>query len=108
MRREKEAGMNCPYCQLDTAGNHHVDCPLSRKSSGLPPTGTYLETTSSCPNCARLKALLADDKFAKKIAKECNDRDHDDRWCPTCEGRDNGIADYRDAIKTRIKEEGVG
>lgn len=51
-----------------------------------------------------LKALLEDDEFADRIARDCNDRNHDVRWCPTCENRADGIADYRDAIEALFQD----
>jgi len=41
------------------------------------------------------KALLADDDLALKIARRCQSKLHDIRYCDTCSARDDGISDYR-------------
>lgn len=53
----------------------------------------------------RVLALFNDDAVAKEIAETCHDEDHDDRWCPTCANRDDGIGDYRHEVLRRAKEE---
>ncbi len=45
------------------------------------------------------QALLSDGDLELKIARECNDTRHDDRYCDTCSARDDGITDYRLAIQ---------
>ena len=49
--------------------------------------------------------IFHDDELAKKIAHDCNDRDHDDRWCPTCQNRENAIFEYRQAVIDRMTKE---
>jgi len=44
-------------------------------------------------------ARLDDDALARRVACECYDQLHDDRWCPTCAAREDGIDAYRDAIR---------
>lgn len=46
----------------------------------------------------RIATVLNSDEFAARVARQCNDPQHDDRWCPTCEGRDAGIDAYRTAV----------
>ena len=51
---------------------------------------------------ARLRERLAaldDDALADRIAQDCHDKDHDDRWCQTCAARSDGIEAYREALK---------
>ena len=45
-----------------------------------------------------LERATGDDALAARIARECKDLAHDDRWCPTCEARSEGIEDYRRAL----------
>ena len=33
----------------------------------------------------------------EQVARDCHDPAHDDRWCPTCEARADGIRDYQAA-----------
>lgn len=47
----------------------------------------------------RLSEIFADDGFAESVAKQCNDRDHDNRYCPTCSARSDGINAYREALE---------
>lgn len=44
-------------------------------------------------------AMLDDDSFADSVARDCHDKDHDDRWCTTCAARSDGIEAYREALK---------
>ena len=44
-------------------------------------------------------ARLDDDALARRVAAACHDQAHDDRWCPTCSARGDGIEAYRDAIR---------
>jgi hypothetical protein len=45
------------------------------------------------------RSILDDDALADSVAGRCNDPSHDPRYCPTCEARAAGIADYREAIR---------
>ena len=47
---------------------------------------------------ATIAKLLNDDEIADRIATDCHDPQHDDRWCSTCDARMNGILAYRKAI----------
>lgn len=47
----------------------------------------------------------ADDGLAGRIARDCHDPRHDDRWCSTCEGRADGIEAFQLALFT---SEGAG
>ena len=44
-------------------------------------------------------ARLEDDELAEKVARDCQDTRHDDRSCSTCDARDNGIEEYRAAVR---------
>ena len=52
-----------------------------------------------------LAVVIKDDELAKKIATKCNDKAHDNRWCPTCERRGDGIEAYREMLLRIINEE---
>jgi len=45
-----------------------------------------------------LRAAVADDDLACSIAANWQDRNHDNRSCPTCRARGDGIDDYRAAL----------
>jgi hypothetical protein len=45
-----------------------------------------------------LRAALADDEIANKIATDCHDPAHDPRSCSRCEARLDGIDEYRAAL----------
>lgn len=53
----------------------------------------------------RLLDILKDDTLAIKIARDCFDPAHDDRWCSTCEARIDGIEAYREYILGFVEEE---
>jgi len=53
---------------------------------------------------ANMQAILADDVLAQRVARDCSDPQHDDRWCSTCQARMDGIADYREAVAKAMKE----
>jgi hypothetical protein len=44
-------------------------------------------------------ARLRDDALAARVAADCHDKAHDERWCPTCEARGAGIEAYRAALR---------
>ena len=47
--------------------------------------------------------VIKDDYLADKIAVDCHDKNHDDRWCPTCNARDIGIDEYRNAVNKEME-----
>ena len=47
---------------------------------------------------ADILARLRDEDLSIQISQKCNDPWHEDRYCPTCEARLNGIDDYRRAV----------
>jgi hypothetical protein len=47
---------------------------------------------------ATLMRIISDDAFSESIAYDCHDKNHDNRWCPTCANRRDGIEEYRKAI----------
>ena len=49
---------------------------------------------------------LRDDALALRVGEKCNDPNHDDRWCATCESRKDGIETYRAALRTEAVQEG--
>lgn len=53
-----------------------------------------------------LKAIeaITNDDFYFPIFKNCHDDKHDDRWCPTCEARRDGIEDFIEAVKRTIEQ----
>lgn len=53
---------------------------------------------------ARLKELVFGDGVREKVAKDCHDKYHDDRWCATCNARADGIDDFQQAIKERVRK----
>jgi hypothetical protein len=44
-------------------------------------------------------SILNDDTLATAVARACGDPSHDDRWCPTCKSRKDGI----DAYQTKLR-----
>lgn len=50
-----------------------------------------------------LIAALKDDERAEKVAVNCRDQYHDNRWCPTCENRKDGIDEYRAEILKEVE-----
>jgi len=50
-----------------------------------------------------LLELLDDDDLAKRVAVDCHDPHHDDRWCPTCEARRDGIEAYQRALREVLR-----
>jgi len=42
--------------------------------------------------------VIKDDYLADKIAVDCHDKYHDDRWCPTCNARDVGIMEDQQLV----------
>jgi hypothetical protein len=55
-------------------------------------------------NCNKSNLITLNDiELMKRVAKECNDKDHDDRWCPTCSNRFDGIDDYNRELHKLIK-----
>ena len=50
----------------------------------------------------KILSILNNDELINKIGKNCNDKHHDNRWCPTCESRLNGIYDFIEEIKKEI------
>jgi len=42
---------------------------------------------------------VQDDGLADRVAGDCGDSHHDDRWCPTCEARRAGIEAYRQRVR---------
>jgi hypothetical protein len=48
--------------------------------------------------------MLDDDDFAVNTALNCHDPQHDNRWCPTCSCREDGINEYRDRLIKKIKK----
>jgi hypothetical protein len=52
---------------------------------------------------SRLTALIESDDVAEQVGTNCRDQYHDNRWCPTCESRKNGIDDYRTMLKGEMK-----
>ena len=51
-----------------------------------------------------IKKLLKNEELADNTASNCNDSEHDDRWCSTCTARYAGIDDYRNELLRLIEE----
>ena len=49
----------------------------------------------------RHQRRIDDDALATRIANDCHDAAHDPRWCATCEAREAGIQEYREALLKR-------
>ena len=50
---------------------------------------------------ARLRAIemrLRDDALFKRVATDCHDPLHDERWCSTCNSRGDGMDAYQQAL----------
>ena len=59
----------------------------------------------------RLRAIVdraKDDGLADRIGRDCRDKEHDSRWCPTCESRIDGIEDYRLVVLHEAAAEAAG
>ena len=41
---------------------------------------------------------LSDNDLADRVATNCHDGAHDERWCAACEARGDGIDEYREAV----------
>ena len=53
----------------------------------------------------RILALFDDHEFFARVANNCRDPCHDDRWCGTCATRADGIEDFIAAVKREIVKE---
>ena len=69
---------------------------LSRRVLTQPNPGQAL--TAKLAAAQAVIARLRNDEFASTVAADCHDPNHDDRWCPTCASRWDGIEAYRDAL----------
>lgn len=47
--------------------------------------------------------LIKNEELMDKIGKKCNDKCHDDRWCPACESRLNGIYDFVESLIQNLR-----
>ena len=60
----------------------------------------------------KIAMRVGDDGLAGRVATDCHDPSHDDRWCPTCEARGDGIEAFQFAVlhpdKAAAKENSNG
>ncbi len=63
--------------------------------------GEYLSLKAKL---SHLTATIKDDERAERGGMNCHDQHHDDRWCPTCEARKDGIDDYRDMLLSEVEK----
>ena len=50
----------------------------------------------------QVKDTINDDDLCNTIAKQCHDTCHDDRWCPTCSSRGDGIDAYQQELQEEL------